>query len=54
MLQLTKMLRPNGGENMPIARFTVKMMPKWIGSTSACWAIGQSSGANRTTAETGP
>ena len=31
----TKRFKPKGGVNIPIERFTVVMMPKWMGSIPA-------------------
>ena len=36
----TKMLSPNGGVNIPMARFTVIITPKWTKSTPIAHAIG--------------
>ena len=40
----TNKFSPTGGVTIPISIFTTKMIPKCIGSTPSCVAIGSKSG----------
>src|SRR5712691_551439 len=50
---LTKRFSPNGGVNIPMERFTVRMMPKWMRSTPRLFTMGTSSGVRINVAEVG-
>src|SRR5438067_13895442 len=50
---VTNMLIANGGVNIPMARFVVRMIPKWMRSTPAAFTMGTSSGVMTRMAEVG-
>src|SRR2546427_11661756 len=51
---VTNMLMANGGVNIPMARFVVRMIPKWMRSTPAAFRVGTSSGVRSGIGEGGP
>src|SRR6266542_1180898 len=50
---LTNRFKSNGGVNIPMDRFTVRMMPKWIRSTPSVFTMGTSNGVRMSVAEVG-
>src|SRR5574343_1182146 len=50
---VTKMFRPNGGWNMPMAKLVVITMPKCTGSIPAAFTMGMRRGVNTKMADSG-